>query len=88
MDSKVEQFALEKSGKDFQFKPHEKIGVIEVDNFPALGGLTVLSFLESIYKGKKFNPDAVDGPAAPDILTAVYRSAEKRTIEKVPPRKG
>lgn len=55
MDSRVEQVVLEKSGKDIRFVPDEKIGVIEVDNFPALGKLTALRFLEWVQS----NPDGV-----------------------------
>ncbi len=55
MDSIVEQFALKKSGKDLRFEPDEKIGVIEVDNFPALGRLTALRFLEWVQS----NPNGV-----------------------------
>ncbi len=46
LSSRVEQIALERSGRKFRYAPVEKIGVIEVDNFPALGKLTALRFLE------------------------------------------
>ncbi|MCF6335694.1 MAG: hypothetical protein L3J12_08130, partial [Spirochaetales bacterium] len=55
MVSRVEQFAIENSGKDMKFEPDEKIGVIEVDNFPALGKLTALRFLEWVQR----NPNGV-----------------------------
>ena len=55
MNSRVEQVVLEKSGKDIRFEPDEKISVIEVDNFPALGRLTALRFLEWVQS----NPDGV-----------------------------
>ena len=55
MLSKVEQITLEKSGKKLRYKPDEKIDVIEVDNFPALGKLTALRFLEWVQK----NPNGV-----------------------------
>jgi glucosamine-6-phosphate deaminase len=45
-DSKLEKFTLEKSGQKLIYAPTEKIGVIVVDNFPALGKLTALRFLE------------------------------------------
>ncbi len=55
MLSMVEQSAIERSGKKIRYKPNEKIDVIEVDNFPALGRLTALRFLEWVQK----NPDGV-----------------------------
>lgn len=44
--SKVEQIILEKSNQEIIYPPTEKVGVIIVDNFPALGKLTALRFLE------------------------------------------
>ena len=55
MISKVEQAALKQSNKRMQFEPDEKIGVIEVDNFPALGKLAALRFLEWVQS----NPNGV-----------------------------
>ncbi len=55
MESNVEKVALERSGREFMYKPTEKIGVIEVDNFPQLGKLTALRFLEWVQQ----NPDGV-----------------------------
>jgi glucosamine-6-phosphate deaminase len=46
LDSKVEKLILEKSGQKLIYPPVEKIGVIVVDNFPTLGKLTALRFLE------------------------------------------
>lgn len=46
IESKVEQIALSKSGFDAIYEPVEKIPVIIVDNFPALGKLTAMRFLE------------------------------------------
>jgi len=54
-DSKVEQIVLEKSDRKFIYEPTEKIGVIEVDNFPALGKLTAMRFLEWVQQ----NPEGV-----------------------------
>lgn len=42
----VEQLAIEQSHQKLQYPPSEKIGVIVVDNFPSLGKLTALRFLE------------------------------------------
>ncbi len=55
MLSKVEQAAIEKSNRNLRYKPDEKINVVEVDNFPALGKLTALRFLEWVQK----NPNGV-----------------------------
>ena len=44
--SRVEQLAITKSGQQLRYSPTEKIGVIVVDNFPALGKLTALRFIE------------------------------------------
>jgi glucosamine-6-phosphate deaminase len=55
LDSNVEKIALERSQRDFVYKPTEKIGIIEVENFPLLGKLTALRFLEWVQK----NPDGV-----------------------------
>jgi len=54
-ESKVEQTALKKSGCHFIYPPTEKIAVIEVDNFPMLGKLTALRFLEWVQN----NPEGV-----------------------------
>jgi glucosamine-6-phosphate deaminase len=53
--SDVEQAALERSGRREWYPPAEKIKVIEVENFPALGKLTALRFIEWVQK----NPDGV-----------------------------
>ena len=53
--SRVEQLALEKSARKLIYKPTEKIAIIEVDNFPALGKLTALRFLEWVQQ----NPGGV-----------------------------
>ncbi len=44
--SNVEKIALERSGRKFRYRPTENIGIIEVENFPSLGKLTALRFLE------------------------------------------
>jgi len=46
LNSKVEEIALKRSGQELIYPPTEKIGVIVVDNFPSLGKLTALRFLE------------------------------------------
>ncbi len=53
--SLVEKFYLEKSGRQALYGPAEKIPVIEVGNFPALGRLTALRFLEWVLE----NPEGV-----------------------------
>jgi len=44
--SQVEQLAVAQSGQKLRYYPTEKIGVIVVDNFPALGKLAALRFIE------------------------------------------
>jgi glucosamine-6-phosphate deaminase len=44
--SKVEEVAREKSGRKLCYSPTEKIGVIEVPDFPSLGKITALRFIE------------------------------------------
>ncbi len=44
--SKVEEIVLKKTGQQIIYRPTEKINTLIVDNFPALGKLTALRFLE------------------------------------------
>ncbi len=53
--SGVEAFALQKSGRKFIYEPTEKIPVIEVENYPLLGRLAALRFIEWVQK----NPEGV-----------------------------
>lgn len=53
--SRVEQIALEKSGYELIYGPEERIPSIIVDNFPSLGKLTALRFLEWVLE----NPEGV-----------------------------
>jgi len=53
LSSNVEQFYLNKSNKEIQYKPTEKIPVIQVDNFPELGKLTALRFVEWLQENPK-----------------------------------
>lgn len=53
--SDVEKYYLEKSKKKLIYPPTEKIGIIQVDNFPELGKLTALRFIEWIQQ----NPEGV-----------------------------
>lgn len=50
--SKVEQYYLSLSAKDFIYKPVEKIPVIQVDSFPELGKLTALRFIEWVIENQ------------------------------------
>ena len=54
-DSNVEKITMEKSGYEPIYPPAEKLPVIVVDNFPALGKLTAMRFIEWVQK----NPDGV-----------------------------
>ncbi len=53
--SSVEEYVLSRSKHPAQFPPTEKIKIIEVENFPALGKLTALRFIEWVQK----NPGGV-----------------------------
>ncbi|MEA3485345.1 MAG: glucosamine-6-phosphate deaminase, partial [Candidatus Aerophobetes bacterium] len=53
--SKVEEMALKRSGRKFIYPPQEKIKSIVVGNFPMLGKLSALRFLEWV----KHNPGGV-----------------------------
>ncbi|RKY70467.1 MAG: glucosamine-6-phosphate deaminase [Candidatus Latescibacterota bacterium] len=53
--SRVEEHALEKSGKPSCYSPAEKIAIVEVPDFPSLGKLTALRFLEWL----QLNPEGV-----------------------------
>ncbi len=55
VSSKVEKYYLNKSGKKLQYTPTEYMPVIQVDNFPELGKLTALRFIEWVQQ----NPDGV-----------------------------
>ncbi|HQT91650.1 MAG TPA: glucosamine-6-phosphate deaminase, partial [Candidatus Kryptobacter bacterium] len=44
--SRVEDKALSQSGQELTYSPTEKVGVITVENFPMLGKLTALRFVE------------------------------------------
>jgi glucosamine-6-phosphate deaminase len=55
LTSKVEEHYFQRSGRRLQYVPTERIPIIEVPNFPALGRLTALRFLEWVQQ----NPDGV-----------------------------
>jgi glucosamine-6-phosphate deaminase len=55
LTSRVEQVALERSGYELIYGPDERIPSIHVPNFPALGKLTAVRFLEWVQQ----NPDGV-----------------------------
>jgi len=53
--SRIEEIDLEKSGRKAMYAPTEKIPIVEVPNFPMLGKLTALRFIEWVIK----NPGGV-----------------------------
>jgi len=53
MLSKVEQYYLDKSGHKLIYEPTEKIPVIQVTNFPELGKMTALRFIEWVQDNPK-----------------------------------
>ncbi len=55
LTSRVEHLMLERTGEKLIYPPTEKVGVIVVDNFPMLGKLTALRFIEWVQQ----NPGGV-----------------------------
>lgn len=55
LTSPVERVALEKSGYELMYPPDEKVPVLIVQNFPALGKLAAVRFLEWVLE----NPEGV-----------------------------
>jgi glucosamine-6-phosphate deaminase len=55
MVSRVEERALAAAGRELIYPPREKVGVIVVDSFPALGTLAALRFIEWVQQ----NPEGV-----------------------------
>lgn len=55
LSSKVEEAYLNQSGRKLVYAPTEKVAIIEVPNFPALGRLTSLRFIEWVLS----NPEGV-----------------------------
>jgi len=53
--SRVEQYYLNRSGRQFIYGPVEKIPVVQVDNFPLLGKVTAQRFIEWVQE----NPGGV-----------------------------
>jgi len=48
--SSVEDMEVARSGRQLRYEPTEKIGVVEVSNFPLLGKLTAFRFVEWVLK--------------------------------------
>lgn len=46
LESQVENWYLKQSGRQLRYSPTERLSIIEVANFPSLGRLTALRFLE------------------------------------------
>jgi len=55
LTSRVEERALELASRRLQYSPTEKIGVVEVSDFPTLGRLVALRFIEWMQR----NPEGV-----------------------------
>ncbi len=55
VSSQVEMLAVERSGRKFIYTPQEKIAIVEVENFPMLGKLTALRFIEWVQE----NPEGI-----------------------------
>jgi glucosamine-6-phosphate deaminase len=55
MKSKVEEIFLNRSKQQLIYTPHEKLGIVVVNNFPELGKLAALRFIEWVQQ----NPEGV-----------------------------
>ena len=84
--SSVEAIELQKSGRKATYPPTERIRVIEVENFPLLGKLTALRFIEWVLK----NPGGVvslpTGKTPEHFIKWVMRILERwntKEIQKV-----
>lgn len=81
--SKVESWFLEQSGREALYRPAEKIPVIEVAHFPALGQLTAMRFLEWAAE----NPEGVislpTGKTPEYFIKQVIRMLENWTAPEV-----
>lgn len=75
--SSVEFLELQRGGRPLLYPPIEKIGIIEVENFPLLGKLTALRFIEWVQK----NPGGVialpTGKSPEHFITWVRRILER-----------
>ena len=83
LSSMVEKYFLEKSGKKLRYEPTEKISVIQVDNFPELGKLTALRFIEWVQS----NPNGVvslpTGKTPEHFIKWIQRILEKWDSEAI-----
>ena len=82
--STVEAVELERSGRlQYWYQPTEKIRIIEVDNFPLLGKLTALRFIEWVQK----NPGGVislpTGKTPEHFIKWVSRILSKWTSKEI-----
>ncbi len=84
--SSVEAIEIQQSGRKALYPPTEKVQVIEVENFPLLGKLTALRFIEWVVK----NPGGVvslpTGKTPEHFITWVMRILERwstKDIQKI-----
>src|SRR5882762_10433163 len=78
----VEPVELARSGRKFIYPPTEKIGVIEVENFPSLGKLAALRFIEWVQRildrwdsgeiKRLLKEYGIDAPRRPDMRSLVF----------------
>ena len=71
--SKVESIAISKNGEAFRYAPIEKINVIIVDNFPDLGKLAALRFLEWAQKNEGWSISLPTGKTPEHFIKWVSR---------------
>ena len=81
--SKVEQWYLEQSGRKARYAPTEKVSVIEVANFPSLGRLTALRFLEWVLEHPEGVVSLPTGKTPEYFIRWVGRFLEQWTTKEV-----
>ena len=82
-ESTVEQHALQHSGMEFLYPPTEKIKTIIVDNFPALGKLTALRFIEWAQKNEGWSIALPTGKTPEHFIKWVMLFLSKWNSNKV-----
>ncbi len=75
--SRVEQHALQRSGQRLLYRPTEKIGTIVVDNFPALGRLAAMRFLEWVQEHPEGVISLPTGKTPEHFIKWVNRTLER-----------
>ena len=84
--SKVEELVLKSSGQQIIYSPTEKINTLIVDNFPALGKLTAMRFLEWAQQNEGWTISLPTGKTPEHFikwLTLLLNSWETKKTQKL-----